>query len=157
MSLMSFLYVPIWLIQYFGTKETSSWHYRFEANHLNAILLTFDNIWWGITITLDIKPSISKVYKHTCNAILTVVLVSLFVTDGLFPRNPWGTPRVNELCSPSVAFWYSQEKDDAGVGHGVWQTKDAAAHDSIAQIEDRHPNGGFTLKLENMQDLHINF
>lgn len=35
--------------------------------------------------------------------------------------------------------WHSQEEDDAGVGHGIGQPQDAAAHDGIAQIEDGHP------------------
>lgn len=54
-----------------------------------------------------------------------------------------------------VTFWtaarkplgYSQEEDDACVGHGVRQTQNAAAHDGVAEVEDRHPDGGFTFKL----------
>ncbi len=56
-----------------------------------------------------------------------------------------------------VCFCDSQEEDDAGVGHGVRQTQNAAAHDGVAQVEDRHAKGGFTLKLPKTQDWNINF
>lgn len=46
-----------------------------------------------------------------------------------------------------------QEEDDAGVRHGVRQTQNATAHDGVAQVEDRHPEGGFTLKVCELRPL----
>lgn len=42
-----------------------------------------------------------------------------------------------ELSGPEgEAQRHSQEEDDAGVGHGVGQTEDAAAHDGVTEVED---------------------
>jgi len=41
----------------------------------------------------------------------------------------------------------SQEEDDAGVGHGVGQPQDAAAHDGVAQVEDGHPERRLPFEL----------
>lgn len=45
----------------------------------------------------------------------------------------------------------SQEEDHPSVGHGVGQSQDAAAHDGVAQVEDRHPERGLALKLEGVK------
>ena len=66
------------------------------------------------------------------------------------------SPSVVLSVPKCVCSGYSQEKDDAGVGHGVWQTQNAAAHDGIAQVEDRHPKRGFTLELEKTEYWNIN-
>lgn len=42
---------------------------------------------------------------------------------------------------------HSQEEDDAGVGHGIGQPQDAAAHDGVAQVEDRHPKRRLPFEL----------
>lgn len=48
-----------------------------------------------------------------------------------------------------VCLLHLQEKNNARVWHGVWETQNSTAHDGVAQVEDRHPKGGFPLKLEN--------
>lgn len=40
-----------------------------------------------------------------------------------------------------------QEEDHPSVGHGVRQSQDAAAHDGVAQVEDRHAERGLALEL----------
>lgn len=52
-----------------------------------------------------------------------------------------------ECLRQEVKLRDSQEEDDAGVGHGVGQTQDAAAHDGVTEVEDGHSKGGFPFKL----------
>ena len=33
---------------------------------------------------------------------------------------------------------YSQKQNDSGVGHGVGQSQDPAAHNGVAEVEDGH-------------------
>lgn len=42
---------------------------------------------------------------------------------------------------------YSQEEEYASVGHGVGQSQDPTAHDSISQVEDWHTERGLSFKL----------
>lgn len=42
---------------------------------------------------------------------------------------------------------HSHEKHDAGVCHGEGQAQDTAAHDGVAQVEDRHSKGSVTRML----------
>lgn len=35
-----------------------------------------------------------------------------------------------------------REEHNAGVRHSVWQAQNAAAHDGVAKVEDRHSKGG---------------
>lgn len=44
---------------------------------------------------------------------------------------------------------YSQEKDDARVGHGKSQPQDSAAHDGVAEVEDGHAKGSLPFKLKS--------
>lgn len=37
---------------------------------------------------------------------------------------------------------YLRKEHYASVSHGEGQAQDAAAHDGVAQVEDRHPKGG---------------
>lgn len=39
------------------------------------------------------------------------------------------------------------KKHNPRVGHGVGETQDAAAHDRITQVEDRHTKGGMSWVL----------
>lgn len=41
----------------------------------------------------------------------------------------------------------SHKEGDAGVGHGVGQAQDAAAHDGVAQVEHGHAEGRVALVL----------
>lgn len=42
---------------------------------------------------------------------------------------------------------YSQEEDYAGVGHGIRQSQDSTAHNSIPQVEDGHAKRRLSFKL----------
>lgn len=48
----------------------------------------------------------------------------------------------------TATFWYSQEEEYACVGHSIGQTQDSTAHNSIAEVEDRHAKRGFSFKLK---------
>lgn len=43
----------------------------------------------------------------------------------------------HSLCNEKESLDLRKE-NNAGVGHGVGQAQDAAAHDGVAQVEDRH-------------------
>lgn len=44
-------------------------------------------------------------------------------------------------------YKHLHKQGDAGVGHGVGQSQDAAAHDGVAKVEDGHAEGGIALML----------
>lgn len=46
------------------------------------------------------------------------------------------------------------KQGDAGVGHSVGQTQDAAAHDGVPQVEDGHAKGSSALVLRGKQRLY---
>ena len=50
----------------------------------------------------------------------------------------------NGLCFLLI---YSQEEEYSSVGHGIGQSQDPTAHDSITQVEDRHAKGRLSFKL----------
>lgn len=47
---------------------------------------------------------------------------------------------------------YLRKEHYASVSHGEGQAQDAAAHDGVAQIEDRHPKGGVAGMLLNSKE-----
>lgn len=64
------------------------------------------------------------------------------------PRAPRHPGDIGPHVTTSPPSWqHSQEEDDASVGHGVGQPQDAAAHDGIAQVEDRHPKRRLAFEL----------
>lgn len=49
---------------------------------------------------------------------------------------------------------YSQEEDYTSVGHGISQSQDSTAHNSISKIEDRHAKRGLSFKLRGEKTSH---
>lgn len=49
---------------------------------------------------------------------------------------------------------YSQEEEYASVGHGIGQSQDSTAHNSITQVEDRHTKRGLSFKLWGKKQEH---
>lgn len=56
--------------------------------------------------------------------------------------------RFNQTPLACGAFGDVREQHDAGVRHGEGQSQDAAAHYGIAQVENRHPEGGVSRMLQ---------
>ena len=58
-------------------------------------------------------------------------------------------------ASSELYVWtdrHSHKQSDPGVGHGVGQTQDAAAHDGISEVEDGHAKGGIALVLQRKRE-----
>lgn len=53
-------------------------------------------------------------------------------------------------------FIYLQEEEYASVGHGISQSQDSTAHNSIAQVEDRHAKRGLSFKLRGKETIIYN-
>ena len=51
------------------------------------------------------------------------------------------------MVSMAEVNTHLHKKHNASVGHGVGETQDAAAHDRITQVEDRHTKGGMSWVL----------
>lgn len=51
------------------------------------------------------------------------------------------------IVSMAEVDTHLHKKHNPRVGHGVGETQDAAAHDRITQVEDRHTKGGMSWVL----------
>lgn len=54
----------------------------------------------------------------------------------------------SRLCLEMATFRYLQKEEYASVGHGIGQSQYSTAHNSIAEIEDRHAKRGLSFKLK---------
>lgn len=55
-----------------------------------------------------------------------------------------------------ISSRHLRKEHNAGVSHGVGQAQDAAAHDGVAQVKHRHPEGSVARMLLGEREKNLN-